>query len=178
MSLYFIAVVPHKELRQKARVFSKYFADRFNSIKSFENFPHITLIKPFHYDENQEGILVENFSEMKLKSAPFEVVLKSFGCFPNKEKPVIFIKPENSTELQSLYDEVQPNMKFHSYAKLTPHLTVAYKDLSTENFQIAWQEYQTKTFEDFFLVDKICLFKHENNKWNLLRIKYLKPELF
>lgn len=173
MSLYFIAVVPHKELRQKARVFSKDFAERFNSIKSFENFPHITLIKPFHFDENQEEILMGNFSEMNLKSSPFEVILKNFGCFPNKDKPVIFIKPESSTELQLLYDEVQPMMKFHSYAKIHPHLTVAYKDLSPENFQKAWAEYQTKTFEDSFLVDKICLFKHENKKWNLLKIKYL-----
>ncbi|MDP2454997.1 MULTISPECIES: 2'-5' RNA ligase family protein [unclassified Kaistella] len=173
MSLYFIAVVPHKELRQKARVFSKDFAERFNSIKSFENFPHITLIKPFHFDENQEEILMGNFSEMNLKSSPFEVILKNFGCFPNKDKPVIFIKPESSTEFQLLYDEVQPMMKFHSYAKIHPHLTVAYKDLSPENFQKAWREYQKKTFEDSFLVDKVCLFKHENKKWNLLKIKYL-----
>ncbi|QBO57929.1 2'-5' RNA ligase family protein [Chryseobacterium salivictor] len=173
MSLYFIAVVPHKGLRQKARVFSKDFAERFNSVKSFENFPHITIIKPFHFDENQEKILVESFSLMNLKCTPFEVFLKNFGCFPNKEKPVIFIKPVNSTELQHLYDEVQPLMKFHSYAKIHPHLTVAYKDLSPENFQKAWQEYQTKTFEDSFMVDKICLFKHENKKWNLLKIKYL-----
>lgn len=173
MSLYFIAVVPHKELRQKAKVFSKDFADRFGSIKSFQNFPHITIIKPFHLEGNHENILVDRFSLMKLKTTPFEVFLKNFGCFPNRDKPVIFIKPESSTELQSLYDEVHPTMKFHTYAKIFPHLTVAYKDLSPENFQKAWQEYQTKTFEDSFLVDKICLFKHENKKWNLLKIKYL-----
>ena len=173
MSLYFIAVVPHKELRHKARVISKDFAERFDSVKSFENFPHITVIKPFHFDENQEKILVESFSSMNLKSTPFQVILKNFGCFPNKEKPVIYIKPESSTELQELYDEVQLTMKFHSFSRIHPHLTVAYKDLSPENFQKAWQEYQTKTFEDSFFVDKIGLFKHENRKWNLLQIKYL-----
>lgn len=173
MGLYFIAVVPHKELRQKARVFSKDFAYRFKSVKSFENFPHITIIKPFPFDENKEDVLVEKFSAMNLKSAPFKVILKDFGCFPNKDKPVIFIKPESSTELQQLYDEVQPTMNFHPYAKMHPHLTVAYKDLSPENFQKAWEEYKSKTFEDSFLVDKICLFKHENKKWNLLKINYL-----
>ncbi|MBU4539301.1 MAG: 2'-5' RNA ligase family protein [Weeksellaceae bacterium] len=174
MSLYFIAVVPHQELREKARNFSKDFAERFNSVKSYKNFPHITLIKPFHFDENKEDVLVGNFSEMNLKSSPFEIFLKNFGCFPNKDKPVIFINPENKQELQSLYDEVQPKMNFHSYGKLNPHLTVAYKDLSPENFQKAWEEYQTKTFEESFLVDKICLFKHFNGKWNLLKIKNLE----
>ncbi len=173
MSLYFIAVVPHKELRQKATVFSKDFAERFNSIKSFENFPHITILRPFNVDEKQEELLTEKFSGLNLKSSSFKVFLKNFGCFSNGKNPVIFIKPESSTELQSLYDEVQENFEFHPKAQFHPHLTVSYRDLSPENFQKAWQEYQTKTFEDSFLVDKICLYKHENKKWNLLKIKYL-----
>lgn len=140
MSLYFIAVVPHKELRQKAKDFSKDFADRFNSVKSFENFPHITILRPFHFDENQEELLLEKFSGMNLKSNSFEVFLKGFGCFANSKNPVIFINPENTAELQQLYDEVQSNFEFHPYAKFHPHLTVAFKDLSPENFQKAWRE--------------------------------------
>ena len=174
MGLYFIAVVPHRELRLKCRNFSKDFAERFDSVKSFKNFPHITIIKPFRFDENQEDILVKNFSEMNLNSPPFEVFLKDFGCFPNKDNPVIFIKPKNKVELQKLYDEVQPKMNFHSYGKLNPHLTVAYRDLSLEKFNLAWEEYQSKIFEDSFLVDKICLFKHDSKKWNLLSIKKLE----
>lgn len=173
MSMYFIAVVPHKKLRKKAKVYSRDFAERFYSLGSYKNFPHITLIRPFPFDESQENILVDKFSEMALKTTTFNVNLKDFGCFPNKDNPVIFIKPENKGELQKLYDEVQTKMNFHSYGKLNPHLTVAYKDLSPENFQKAWKEYKTKTFEDSFLVDKICLFKHFNGKWNLLKIKDL-----
>ena len=174
MGLYFIAVVPHRELRLKCRNYSKDFADRFNSVKSFKNFPHITIIKPFRVDENQEDFMVKNFSEMNLNSPPFKVFLKDFGCFPNKNQPAIFINPENKEELQILYDEVQPKMSFYPYAKLYPHLTVAYKDLSPDNFKKAWEEYQTKTFEDSFLADKICLFKHDSQKWNLLSIKKLE----
>lgn len=174
MSLYFIAVVPHKELRKKAKVYSKDFAERFYSLGSYKNFPHITLIKPFSFDENKEDELVDKFSEMDLKTTSFIVDLNNFGCFPNKNNPVIFITPENKEELQKLYDEVQPKMNFHSYAKLTPHLTVAYRDLSPENFSLAWEEYQSKNFVDSFLVDKICLFKHYNGKWNLLKIKNLE----
>ncbi|UFK98909.1 2'-5' RNA ligase family protein [Kaistella faecalis] len=174
MSLYFAAAVPPQELRQKARNLSRDFANRFDSVKSFKNFPHITLIKPFSFEESKEDVLVGNFSEMNLKTTPFNVNLKDFGCFPNKNNPVIFIKPENKEELQKLFDEIQPKMNFHSYAKLNPHLTVAYRDLTFENFQKAWEEYQSKTFEDSFLVDKICLFKHYNGKWNLLKIKNLE----
>jgi len=118
--------------------------------------------------------LVDKFSEMDLKITSFIVDLNNFGCFPNKNNPVIFITPENKEELQKLYDEVQPYLNFHSYAKLNPHLTVAYRDLSPENFKLAWEEYQSRNFVDSFLVDKICLFKHDNGKWNLLKIKNLE----
>ena len=167
-------MVPHNELRKRAKNYSKDFAERYNSVKSYRNFPHITVIKPFHFEEKEEETLVKKFSEMKLKSSPFKITLKNFGCFPNKNNPVIFIKPENTEEFQQLYDEVQMQMNFHVYEKQSPHLTVAYKDLSPENFHKAWQEYETKTFEDSFLVDKICLFKHINGKWNLLKIKDLE----
>ncbi|MGZ5209988.1 MAG: RNA 2',3'-cyclic phosphodiesterase, partial [Kaistella sp.] len=63
---------------------------------------------------------------------------------------------------------------FHPISQFHPHLTVAYRDLTFENFKKAWEEYEKKTFEDSFLVDKICLFKHDSQKWNLLSIKKLE----
>ena len=125
MSLYFAAAVPPQELRQKIGIYSRDFARRFNSVKAFKNFPHITLIKPFSFDENKEDELVDKISEMDLKITSFIVDLNNFGCFPNKNNPVIFITPENKEELQKLYDEVQPYLNFHSYAKLNPHLASA-----------------------------------------------------
>ena len=173
MGLYFIAVVPQEKLAEKAKQFSKDFADRFNSVKSYKNFPHITVIKPFNLDDSHEIFLVENFSEMKIKSPSFDLKLKGFGCFANRTNPVIFIKPENTADLQKLYDEVHPQMNFHPISEFHPHLTVAYRDLTFDNYKKAWEEYQTKTFEDSFLADKVCLFKHDGKKWNLLKIKYL-----
>ena len=105
MSLYFAAAVPPQELRQKIGIYSKDFAERFYSLGSYKNFPHITLIKPFSFDENKEDELVDKFSEMDLKTTSFIVDLNDFGCFPNKNNPVIFITPENKEELQKLYDE-------------------------------------------------------------------------
>ena len=118
--------------------------------------------------------MVDKFSEMDLKTVPFNVVLNNFGCFPHKSNPVIFIKTKNTAEIQNLYNEVRPQMNFHPISQFHPHLTVAYRDLTSENFQKAWEEYKTKTFEDSFLVDKMCLFKHDNGKWNLLKIKNLE----
>lgn len=173
MSLYFIAVAPHRELREKARSFSKDFKDRFNSVKSYRNFPHITLIPPFTREEALEKDLIELFQNLKIETKSFTQKLNGFGSFPNPKNPVIFIKPENTEEIQALYKEVQAQTNFHPFKKPNPHLTVAYRDLLFENFEKAWAEYAEKEFKEEFLVDKICLFKHFNGKWNLLVMKNL-----
>lgn len=84
MSLYFIAVVPNKQITKKARAVSKDFAERFNSVKSFKNFPHITLIKPFSFDENKEDELVDKFSEMDLKQLLLLLILIISDVFLTK----------------------------------------------------------------------------------------------
>jgi 2'-5' RNA ligase len=175
MGLYFIAVVPPRELRKKVSVFSNDFAARFNSVESLKKLPHITLINPFERNESEEHTLVRNFLEMNLKSKSFEVLLKDFGYFENKKHHTIFIDTPTKVKLQHLYNEIHHKIPDHYYStEVQFHLTVAYRDLSPENFKKAWEEYETKTFEDSFLVDKVCLFKHDYKKWNLLEIKYLK----
>lgn len=173
MSLYFIAVVLPEELCEKVKAVSKDFAERFGSVKAFNNFPHITLIAPFRLEENLEDNLAQVFAELHLGNTSFEVFLKNFGCFPNRKQPVIFIKLENTIELLRLQKEIEDKMKFKPFGKFSPHLTVAYRDLSVENFQKAWREYERKIFEDSFLAERIGLFKHENKKWNLLKTIHL-----
>ena len=49
-----------------------------------------------------------------------------------------------------------------------PHITVAYRDLTPENFSVAWQEYKDKTVNSVFHVDAIHLLEHDRKKWNLI----------
>lgn len=177
MSLYFIAVAPHRKLREIIRQISKDFKDRFQSVKSYNNFPHVTIIPPFTLDEAKEEILIEKFLNIKIETQPFHQKLNGFGAFPNAKNPVIFIRPENTAEISELYREVSTQMKIHPEKHYSPHLTVAYRDLTPENFRMAWEEYSDKEFLAEFLVDKICLFKHFNGKWNLLNMKNLLPLL-
>ena len=172
-SLYFVAVVPHEELRLKARMFSKDFAERFDSVKSYINFPHITIIKPFEFQEIKEKYLIEKFSSMELKSSPFEVFLDGYGSFKNTKNPTIYLKPKNAEEITRLYEEVQQQLPFYPVTTFHPHLGVAYRDLTLENFQKAWTEYESKFFEDSFIVDKVCLYKHFEGKWHLIKTKNL-----
>ncbi|TXF75817.1 2'-5' RNA ligase family protein [Chryseobacterium sp.] len=173
MSLYFVAIAPDSELSDKIRTISRDFLERFESSKAYKNFPHITVIPPFQYDGDKESEVVGKFLKMNLNASPFHIKLCGFSCFPNKNHPVIFIKPENSAELKEVYRQINPAMPFNYISNFNPHLTVAYRDLSTANFEKAWKEYETKPFDESFLVEKIGLYKHFNGKWNLISEKEL-----
>lgn len=54
MSLYFVAIEPVSELIIKIKEIQRDFAERFQSKKAFQNFPHITIIPPFMHDEKMK----------------------------------------------------------------------------------------------------------------------------
>ncbi len=175
MSLYFIAVEPHSELTDKIRLIQKDFAERFLSSKSYRNFPHITIIPPFSCQDDQERGLISKFMKIPLSTEKFTVHLDGFGSFPNFKSPAIFIKPENDSELTGIFNEINSAMKSFDYhdSKFRPHLTVAYRDLSPENYRKSWQEYQKKSFRDSFVVSAVNLYKHDGRKWNKIASKFL-----
>ncbi|MBW8358666.1 MAG: 2'-5' RNA ligase family protein [Weeksellaceae bacterium] len=167
MSLYFVAIQPPHELSSKLRLISKDFAERFGSSKAYRNFPHITIIPPFQFDDTNESIVVGRFMKIQPTVKPFNLRLSKFNCFPNKKHPVIFVEPENNEDLKKLYAEVNSAICAFNYAEhFNPHLTVAYRDLSYENFEKAWEEYSGKTMDESFEVSRVVLFKHYGGKWN------------
>lgn len=172
-SLYFIAIAPNSELSSEIKAFSKDFADRFESVKSWKNFPHMTIIPPFWSKVENEEQLLESFSNLPLTTKSFELKLLGFDCFDNKNNPVIFLKPEQKPELFHLAAELK-NYYTPEKTNYKPHLTVAYRDLTRENFEKAWKEYSQKEFTAEFLVDKVGLYKHIDGKWNLVASNYLK----
>ena len=165
-SLYFSAVAPDNELSDEIRKFSKDFADRFGSVKSYKNFPHITIVPPFWEALANENALIKKFQSIEIRSNPFALQLENFGSFDNSQNPVIFIQPKENLNFLETAAKVREN--FGTKSKFHPHLTVAYRDLNRENYEKAWKEYSEKKFYAEFLVDKIGLYKHYNYKWNLL----------
>ena len=175
MSLYFIAIEPTSDLIKKIKELQRDFAERFQSKKAFQNFPHITIIPPFMHDEKNESEVLGQFLKTEIQTQPFEIILKDFACFRNKKSPVIFIKPSNADSLNQLYEEINVSMESFNYVRnFNPHLTVAYRDLTSENFEKAWEEYEDKDFKERFDVQKVGLYKHFNQRWNLISTKELK----
>jgi 2'-5' RNA ligase len=175
MSLFFIALIPNRGLREKINSIKKDFSERFESSEALKGYPHITLKTPFKCSNVDREILLNWFSKMPIQQKPFPIQLKGFKAFHNKHKPVVFVNPITNSELIKMqrglivgFNNIFPGHLHPVDLNFQPHLTVAYRDLSPENFLLAWKEYRYKPFNDSFDVNAIYLLEHNRVKWNLI----------
>ena len=174
-NLYFIALIPQKEVADAVTEFKKDFASRFKSTKALRLMPHLTLKAPFHLAQSDHEFFLQWFDKLRINSPQFEIELKNFGSFPKTDGPVVFIRPVINKPLLSLQTEIISNFKI-SFPNLVdrfdlnfePHMTIAYRDLSFENYVEAWKEYQAKEFKALFEVKRFYLLQHDTRQWNII----------
>ena len=179
--LYFIALIPNRELREKIITIEKDFERRFNSGKALAVYPHITLKAPFKCSAGGRNELMNWFSDLVIHQRPFLINLKGFGVFHNKKSPVVFINPVVTKELLQMqkglmigFSSIFPDDVHPVDFTYTPHLTVAYRDLAPDKFLQAWEEYKSKFFNEVFEVNAIYLLEHNTKKWNVIATHELK----
>lgn len=174
-NLYFIAIIPPDPIAGEVTAFKQDFANRFQSEGALRVMPHITLKNPFHLDIKRHEVLLKWFEKMYVPVSPFVLYLKDFGSFPKLESPVIFVKPMPSEPLKILQKEMIrsfhrrfPEVSIEMDRRFTPHMTVAYRDLSLEHYQEAWKEYQAKAYSASGVAGEIFLLQHDTRQWNVV----------
>lgn len=183
-NLYFIAIIPKRELCEQITAFKQDFANRFNSKYALGVFPHITLKAPFKFYPNKHEELLKWFIDLHLLQKQFTIQLKNFGAFDNKRNPVVFVQPIVTKELQALQQQLIASFSSVFPGNIHPtdldfhlHITIAYRDLSPEMFQKAWSEYKHKSFDGIFEVDAVHLLQHDSKKWNIISTHNLIQDL-
>jgi len=174
-NLYFIALIPQQELCDEINNFKNDFAKRFNSKKALKVMPHITLKAPFKLTADVHADLLKWFANLHFTGKAFTVELKDFGAFQNGHRPVVFINPVMNNELSSLqktiitsFNNYCPEQAHSTDLQFKPHITIAYRDLSLQQFHEAWKEYKTKHFHALFEVTGVCLLQHDTRQWNIV----------
>mgnify|MGYP001097628629 CR=1 FL=1 len=173
--LYFIAIIPPLPLREEITRIKEYFADHHKSKHALRSPPHITLIPPFKYPEEQETLLELDLKKFAKNRRPFLLELNGFGAFPPR---VIYIEPVNNPQLFKLHDELLIFMKEIDFLKeedllkennraYRPHLTVAHRDLNIDAFNKAWPDLKKRSFIQSFYVDSIFILKNRKGGWDI-----------
>jgi len=171
---YFIGIIPPSPICEEVLELKQYFRDHFQSKAALHSPPHITLHMPFDWKDKKEGELIDSLQSLSSSLVPIPITLNNFGSFPPK---TIFIQVGASDALVQLQLKVRQHCKIKlglfnaDYKDLPfhPHMTVAFRDLKKSNFLKAWDDYRNRLFDGEFIADKICLLKHDGERWNSFR---------
>jgi len=172
-NLYFIALIPHMELREQIEVLKKEMQERFNAKHALKSPAHITLQMPFRIHKNAEASLIEIIEKAATNQDRFELKLSGFDCFSPR---VIFVKVVNHDPIIPVHEKLifllRENLELGKKVlspNIHPHMTIATRDLSHENFKLAWNEFKNKVFEGSFLCKSLFLLKHNGKQWDIYR---------
>jgi 2'-5' RNA ligase len=170
---YFIAIVPPEPLLSKIQEIKKTISQNYNTKGALRSPGHITLHMPFNWEDQKEVKLLSCLEAFKF-DAPFNITLDGFRCF---EPRVVFInvKEENSLFLlqKKLVQHAKNNLQLFNQSDdmrgFHPHITIAFRDLKKPVFYKIWEEFNSKTFQENFSCQSICLLKQINNHWQVYK---------
>jgi len=153
---------------------------RFNAKRVLDWEPHITIANRVLLPEEKKDAIFSQLRDLCQATKPFEVKTSGFHILdiPNLsfENPyVIFIGIEVSEKLlefhKKIQDEVFQGLERPSYksSNYKPHITLAYRDLTKENFELAkkyFLENPLQTKYNFALDNLQLATQNKNGIWS------------
>ena len=169
-SLFFIALQPPPEIQEYVTKIKQYFADRYRSRAALKSPPHITLQPPFELAASI-STLEEYLGTFASGKQSVPVTLEGFSAFPPR---VIYVNVLKTDQLLALQADLIVQMeklgvvdrvsKTRPYA---PHITVAFRDLTKQNFRVAWSEFEFQQLHFEFTATHLTLLLHDGTRWNI-----------
>ncbi len=169
---FFVALLPPQAIQDYANEVKQVFVDRYNSRAALKSPPHITLQPPFEWRTAAHSDLSETLSEFAAQCAPIPMMLSGFGAFAPRVVYINVIKSAALLTLQAALRHrleaslgiVNTSAETRSYV---PHLTVGFRDLTPENFELAWAEFQSRPLELEFTATYLTLLQHDGHYWRV-----------
>lgn len=170
--LFFIALLPPTEIQEEITHIKHHFATTYESRHALKSPPHITLQPPFKWLSENLPKLEEKLSVFAQKKSPFLIKLSGFSAFPPRVIYVDVIKNPELFKIQNtLIDHLEKTLNIvderSKSRPFSPHVTVAFKDLTRNNFKTAWLEFKDREINFEFTVTHLTLLIHQNHKWEI-----------
>jgi 2'-5' RNA ligase len=170
--LFFIALLPPQSIQDYATEIKLYFADRYASRHALKSPPHITLQPPFKWLPEKMGDLERSLSTFTASQSPIPITLEGFAAFPprviyinvHRTEPLLGLHRTLIDHLETTLDLADPKEKARPYA---PHITVAFRDLTKQNFNLAWQEFRARSLHFAFTASHLVLLLHNGHQWTV-----------
>lgn len=165
-SLYFVAIIPPEPIKSGIEKIKLEFSQKYKAVHALKSPPHITLKPPFSMYKNELNDICETLEVVACQGTSFEITAFRFNAFAPKVIYIDFRKSHSLDALQKKVTKMLDNLKKHRF---TPHMTIAFRDLSAALFYKVWKEYENKEIRFSFIVDRLYLLKHDGKKWQIQR---------
>ena len=173
MPLYFISLVPPRELSDQIESLKTQIARQYDCKRALRLPAHITLQIPFNLEENMELNLLNILDDFSKEKQAFQIQLKNYGHFGNS---TIYIGVEENEYLQAMHFDLKNNLQGElalengkQSGKFSPHITLATRDISLQDFSSAWEHFKEQEFSAEFLATHLILFRHNGKTWDLYK---------
>ncbi|MFN6570733.1 2'-5' RNA ligase family protein [Dendronalium sp. ChiSLP03b] len=172
MSLFFIALLPPQDIQEYANQIKQYFAENYASRHAQKSPPHVTLQPPFKWVDNNLSVLEASLREFAKEQKSVPMTLSGFAAFPPRVIYIDVVKTPELLNLQAdLMNQVEANLgivdEVGKKRPFAPHMTVAFRDLTRQNFKAAWPEFENRQLYFEFTADKLTLLIHDGKRWNI-----------
>ena len=172
MSRFFIALLPPQGIQDYANQIKQHFADRYASRGARNSPPHITLQPPFEWANTDLLSLEKCLRDFACEQESVPITLSGYGAFAPR---VIFINVVRSLELLTLQTDLmaylESNLGIVDQVSKTrpfaPHMTVAFKDLTPQNFKAGWSEFEQRELHFEFTANSLTLLFHDGKQWSV-----------
>jgi 2'-5' RNA ligase len=172
LAKYFLALVPQGQIQENATALKEELKLLFNVKYALKSPAHVTIKMPFNYNELKEEILVAKLEKFFVPFGPFNLDFNGFDRFG---KRVIFVNVMPCVSLNKLQEELGRFCKLE--LKLTnelsdrafhPHMTLAFKDIKSKNFDTYWRHVKNKHFKTRYPVEDVALLKRVAGRWEVI----------
>ncbi len=170
--MFFIALLPPQDIQDQITQIKEYFAQNYHTHKALNSPPHITLQSPFEWSLDDLPMLIQCLENFAISHHFIPITLANFAAFPPR---VIYIDVLQSPELLQLQSDLSNHLEttlniVDSRSKnlaFVPHVTVAFKDLTKDNFHKAWPEFENKSLLFEFVATEVTLLLYDQGKWQI-----------
>lgn len=167
---FFIALLPPPAIQAEVNGIKQYFAEHYQSRAALRSPPHITLQPPFTWLSNDLPRLENHLSQFALSQLSVPITLQGFAAFAPR---VIYIDVLQTPELLGLQQALTTILgeklavlpPSRNSRPFCPHLTVAFRDLTVQNFNAAWAQFQRRSLFFQFVATHLTLLIHNSQCW-------------
>lgn len=171
-SLFFVALLPPLEIQEHVTQIKQYFYEHYASRHALKSPPHVTLQPPFKWSNERVPRLEQCLRDFVDNRESIPVMLSGFGAFLPR---VIYVDVLKTPQLLTLQKELMAHLETElgivdpvsKTRPFSPHMTVAFKDLTRQKFKLAWQEFQQRQLQFEFVAMGLTLLVHDGKQWNI-----------